>query len=424
MTPGSARPTDSEWRRHGWILAPCMAGILLCSVNNYALGVMIGPLEREFGWSRAEISSGPLIISMIALVCAPLVGLVIDRLGPRPVGLFGVVFYCAAMALMSTTTSDVTSWLALWGLIGLASMFVAPMVWTAAINSRFDKNRGMALALALCGTGIGAATVPLLTNTLVTAQGWRAAYVSLALISGAIVLPLVFFLFHNLKAPAGEARAAKAGGRGQEIRAEMASPSFLKLAGAALLFAIASCALTSNGVPILIGVGFDRATAAGVVGLIGLGSIAGRLGGGYLLDRIDARKVAAVSVLAPVISVSLLLATDGSRPAAVAACLILGLSVGTELDACAYLAARHFGMRNFGTLFGAITGLLLFGNGLAPAAANRVYDVTRSYDLVLMAIIVLCVLAAGLFMLLGKYPQPAAAAEAEPPAAAPAPAAP
>ncbi|CAN7180082.1 MFS transporter [Phenylobacterium sp. LjRoot219] len=402
-----------------------MAGILLCSVNNYSLGVMIGPLEREFGWSRAEISSGPLIISMIALVCAPLVGLVVDRLGPRPVGLFGVVFYCAALALLATTTADVTSWWGLWALIGLASMFVAPMVWTAAINSRFDKNRGMALALALCGTGVGAATVPLLTNSLVAAQGWRAAYVSLALISGAIVLPLVFFLFHNLKAAPAGARPVAAGRRSQEIRAELTSPSFLKLAGAALLFAIASCALTSNGVPILIGEGFDRTTAAGVAGLIGLGSIAGRLGGGYLLDRIDARKVAAVSVLAPVISVSLLLATDGSQPAAIAACLILGLSVGTELDACAYLAARHFGMRNFGTLFGAITGLLLFGNGLAPAAANRVYDVTRSYDLVLLAIIVLCVMAAGLFMLLGKYPEAvSAAADSAPPAAAPAPATP
>lgn len=409
MTPGQLRPVESEWRRHGSILAPCMAGILLCSVNAYALGVMIGPLEREFGWSRAEISIGPLIISMIALVCAPLVGLVIDRAGPRPVGLFGVVFYCAAVALLSTTTPNIVSWWALWGLIGLASMCVAPMVWTAAINSRFEKNRGMALALALCGTGIGAATIPLLTNTLVSAHGWRAAYVSLAAISCAIVLPIVFFLFRNLKAAPPPARAEKAGGRGQEIRAEMGSPSFLKLAGAALLFAIASCALTSNGVPILLGEGLDRATAAGVAGLIGLGSIAGRLGGGYLLDRIDARKVAAISVLAPVISVSLLLATDGSKPAAMAACLVLGLSVGTELDACAYLAARHFGMRNFGTLFGAITGLLLFGNGLAPAIANRVFDVTRSYDIVLVAIIVLCVAAAGLFLLLGKYPQ----AEAE-----------
>lgn len=411
MTPGQPRPVDSEWRRHGWILAPCMAGILLCSVNAYALGVMIGPLEREFGWSRAEISIGPLIISMIALVCAPLVGLVVDRAGPRPVGLFGVVFYCAAVALLSTTTRDVMSWWALWGLVGLASMFIAPMVWTAAINSRFDKNRGMALALALCGTGVGAASVPLLTNTLVTAQGWRGAYVSLAAVSCAIVLPIVFFLFHNLKTAPSQQPAARAGGRGREIRAEMASPSFLKLAAAALLFAIASCALTSNGVPILLGEGLDRATAAGVAGLIGLGSIAGRLGGGYLLDRIDARKVAAISVMAPVISVSLLLATDGSKPAAMAACLILGLSVGTELDACAYLAARHFGMRNFGTLFGAITGLLLFGNGLAPAIANRVYDVTRSYDLVLAAIIVLCVLAAGLFLLLGKYPETEAAEE-------------
>src|SRR5688500_3836857 len=93
---------DSEWRRHGLVLLPCLAGILLCSVNNYSLGVMMTPLEREFGWSRGQISIGPLIISLIAVVFAPLVGLAIDRIGTRPIGLIGVIFYCGALALLGT----------------------------------------------------------------------------------------------------------------------------------------------------------------------------------------------------------------------------------------------------------------------------------------------------------------------------------
>jgi cyanate permease len=178
--------------------------------------------------------------------------------------------------------------------------------------------------------------------------------------------------------------------------------TFLKLAGAASLFALSACALTSNGVPILLREGFDRGTAASLAGLIGIGSIAGRLGGGYLLDRFDAGKVAAVSVLSPIVTAILLLTHGRSERAAATACLVLGLALGTEFDACAYLAARHFERRHFGALFGMLAGLLLFFNGVAPTLANYVYDVTRSYDIVLWAIIPCSVVAAGLFLLLSR----------------------
>jgi hypothetical protein len=108
--------------------------------------------------------------------------------------------------------------------------------------------------------------------------------------------------------------------------------------------------------------------------------------------------------LAPVVTVILLLAFPGQSWAAGLACFVLGLSIGTEVDACAYLAARHFGMRSFGALFGTINGLLLFGTGFAPLASNHVYDVVKSYDPVLWSLIPLCLLTAALFLALGRYP--------------------
>ncbi len=84
---------------------------------------------------------------------------------------------------------------------------------------------------------------------------------------------------------------------------------------------------------------------------------------------------------------------------------IIGLSVGAEVDACAYLAARHFGLRNFGALFGAINGVMLFTNGLAPMIANYVYDVTRSYHIFLWSTLPLCSAAAILFLSIGAYPR-------------------
>jgi predicted MFS family arabinose efflux permease len=397
-------PGLGELRQHWAVLPPCLAGITLCSVHGYSLGVMIPVIERAFGWPRAEISLGLMIISMIALVGAPLVGLAIDRFGPRRIALPGVLLFCFGLAMLSTTR-DLASWLLLWVLLGLGNMLILPTVWTKAINHYFDANRGLALALALCGTGIAAAFVPSLTNGLVEHFGWRHAYVGLGLIGAAITFPIVCLLF---RLPAEDGAPGQAAVprqvQGVSARDGFAQPRFLKLAAATLLFSITICALTTNLVPVLLARGMTPATAAGIAGLLGIGSITGRLVGGFLLDRFDAARVAAVSVAMPIVTVALLLAFPGDRVAAIA-CLILGLAVGTEVDCCAYLAARHFGLRSFGTLFGTMNGLMLFGNGIAPVIANHVFDVTRSYDIVLWAQVPACLGTILLFLLLGPYPQ-------------------
>jgi len=409
MQTGKGAGGFGELRRNWRILPPCLAGITLCSVHGYSLGVMIVPLEREFGWPRAEISGGLFIISLIALFAAPLTGMATDRLGPRRIALTGVVVFCGCLALLSTATPAIGSWWMLWALLAIGNMFILPTVWTKAINSCFDANRGIALAIALCGTGIAAAFVPSLTNLLIESFGWRKAYIGLGLIGALIVFPITWFMFRPVEqaAPAVDDRdkTAAIASSGVSIRHGFAMPSFLKLAGAIWLFSIALCALTTNAVPVLLARGLTPATAAGLAGLIGIGSITGRLVGGFLLDRFDAAKVAAVSVLMPVISVFLLLGFPGSEAAAGLACLVIGLSVGTEVDCAAYLSARHFGLRSFGTLFGTLNGLMLFGNGIAPVMANHVYDVTTSYDIVLWFQVPACIGTALLFLWLGPYPR-------------------
>lgn len=391
-----------EWRDNWRVLPPSLAGVTLCAVHGYSLGVMVAPLEREFHWSRAGITAGPFIIALIAIWAAPMVGFAIDRFGPRRIALAGVALFCGALALLSTATSLYGWWL-LWAVLGVASMFILPTVWTAAINSRFSKNRGMALATALCGTGITAAIFPMLTDYLVTRQGWRGAYVSLAAICFVVVFPLVLLSFRGAHEMRGKPAAPHTMSRA-ELVAAISSRSFLLIVGALTVFSVALCALTTNGVPVLTGRGFGHAEAAQIAGLIGLGSITGRLCGGYLLDRFDAKKVAAISVIAPMLAAVLLLAVPHSGISARIACLLIGLASGTEYDAVAYLAARHFGMKHFGTLFGAMSGVLLLANGLAPLIANHIYDVTKSYDSVLWAQLPLCLAAALLFLALGRYP--------------------
>ncbi len=410
-----------EWRRDWSVVAASLAGITLCSSHGYTIGVMIGPLEEEYGWSRAGITGGLLIISFLAVFLAPLAGRLSDRVGPRKVALAGIPLFCLAFGLLGTASSDIRTWWALWFLLTLGNMCILPTIWTAEINRRFDRNRGMALAFALCGTGLASFLLPPIASRLIPEVGWRGTYAIMAVAGFLVVFPIALWGFRGPKdrlppAPAaGQAHSATAQPVSGELRDEYRSPRYLKLLGASTMFSITICALTTNSVPVLRSMGHSAIAAADTAAWMGLGSVIGRIAGGFLLDRFDAKKVAAASVMAPMVTALLLIYGGDDRLVATAACLILGLAIGTEVDACSYLAARHFGLKNFGALFGMINGLMLLGNGLAPFAANYIYDITRSYDPVLWVQLPACAASAIFFMMLGKYPETAAPAATPPP---------
>ncbi|MCK9564309.1 MAG: hypothetical protein M0R02_16465, partial [Bacteroidales bacterium] len=132
-------------------------------------------------------------------------------------------------------------------------------------------------------------------------------------------------------------------------------------------------------VPILTDGGADPLSAAGMASLIGIFSIVGRLATGLLLDRFPGHFVGAAACLLPIVASALLL-FDGTNPISQAlAAIALGLTLGAEVDVIAYLATRHFGLRNFGALYGALVMALAMGTAFGPLAAGAVFDHFGSY---------------------------------------------
>jgi MFS family permease len=392
-----------EWRRHGIMMPACLIGMVLLPIHSYSLGVMIGPLESEFGWSRSEISAGPLVTSLLTLLLAPVAGRALDRYGPRRIALIGIPLFSVALSLISTAGPNIVSWLAMYAVLAVAIMFIFPTVWTGAIAMRFDRNRGLAMAIALSGTGITSAIIPLTASSLMLEYGWRGAYIGLGLISFIVAYPLVIFLFARDDARVvGEARESRPAHEG--TFSEYRSLRFVLLAAAGLIYSIGATGLGVNAVPVLMEEGFTLSGAAGIAGLIGVGTIVGRFVGGLLLDLFDGRLVATACGFSAMAAAGVLLATDQSTLGASAACLLLGLAAGAEYDACAYLTTRYFPKRNFGAIFGVVGALAGAGSGFAPMIANAVYDVTGTYELVLWGLIPLFIVASALFLALGKYP--------------------
>ena len=181
------------------------------------------------------------------------------------------------------------------------------------------------------------------------------------------------------------------------------SSIFLRLLLVCLAFNITIIALVVHFVPILTDRGADPLKAAGTASLIGLFSIGGRLATGFLLDRYTGSKVGAALFVLPVFgALALLLGGDSFWAQAMAATLI-GFTLGSEIDVIAFVTTQHFGLKNFGGLYGGLLTALSAGAALGPLAASAVFDAQGSYAPYLWLTVVAMAVSS---LLLASLPRP------------------
>lgn len=383
-------------------------GVLVSMLYIYAVGAFVLPLEEEFGWSRTTITSGITIISVIAVVMAPLVGATIDKYGPRKIALVGMVIFCAAYASLSTATGAVWNWILIWVFIAFGDILIKPVVWMSAIASRFVERRGLAMGIAMSGTGIAAAILPLIATLLIESGGWRFAFMVLGIGGAAISLPLMLLFFHagEKKAPSPSPSPSQSTEElpGLTVREGLRTVNFYKLCVACLLMATGIFGLAVHYIPIMEGGGLTSTQSATIAGLVGIASMIGRVGTGFLLDKLPGPVVGGIGFGLPIIACAMLLFTPGSMVGGAIAALVLGLSVGAEIDIAAYLSAGHFGRRKYATLFGTIAGMIALGAGVGAMYLGAMYDFFESYDTVLWTLIPMFAIGSLLVASTGSYP--------------------
>jgi MFS family permease len=403
LTAGEKAGAAGEWRSNWTLVAAATAGMMLSALATGSIGIFMAPLEQEFGWSRAQISSGPALVSFVAMMLATMVGFSADKLGPRRIGIAAAILMCGALAAMGTVSAALWHWWALWAVVGIAASAM-PTVWLAPIMASFSDGRGLALAIVLSGTGVTNALVPIVANYFVVNHGWREGYIAIATLWALFTLPLVLLFFRGLR-PAGRRDLQTSGTLpGLTARQGFRSRLFYMIALAAFLSTVAGVALILNLFPVLVSTGISRGDAAWIAGLMGVATITGRLFGGWLMDRLNAGFIAGFAALLGAALPASLLLWPGSVAAAVAGVAIYGLVGGAKIPAIAYLTGRHLGQRAFGTLYGTISASIALSVALGPLTANIIYDATKSYELVMWAVVPALAIAAVLYMTLGPYP--------------------
>lgn len=403
------RPSASiEWRSNWTLVMAAMVGYSMASVHAGSIGVMMEPIENDLGWSRTEIYSGISLVSIVTMALATFMGAAIDRFGVRRIAIATSAILLGALALMSTTGDTLWGWWGRWLIVGIG-VSAMPTVWVAAVAHRFDASRGLAVAVALSGSGIGTFLAPILAHAMVEQYGWRGGYAALALAWAIIALPLILLFFRGAPSPQGASASRKqsephTAPPGLTSAQALRTGTFWTLLFAGAGATLGGVALILNLVPVLTSTGIGRASAATVAGLIGISTIVGRIAGGWLMDRMSAKWIAAVATISAVVLPLSLLAFPGSAAIAAFAVVVYGVMGGAKVGALVYLASRHLGQRAFGTLYGAINASIALVVALGPLAANYIYDMTLSYEPVMWAAVPVMTVSALLYVSLGSYP--------------------
>lgn len=391
------------------------AGCGLTSIVFYTHGVFAVPIAEATGWLRAEVQFAFTLMSLVALLTAPSVGWLIDRYGARRVGLWGVIWFFAGLALLSRASSSLVVYYAGFVAMAVLGAGTLPVTWTTVVNQWFSQRRGLALGIALSGTGIAASVAPAYAGWLISQFGWQDAYLVLALTATAIALPVTYFFFWS-PAPenaqvASASTAAQAsdahvlqGRGGYELGEALRSYRLWVICSAIALVAGSVAGMITSFVALMIDKSYGFDEAVGFAGAIGISVILGRLIAGVLVDRYWAPAVAAVLLLCPAAAaLALDMATITPLLATVCAALI-GLAAGAELDLLAYFSSRYFGLRRYGSIYG--IGFVFFSvaAGLTPAAFGWVHDAYGDYSLALRTAAVCCTIGALGLLSLGAYP--------------------
>ena len=395
--------TGSEFSHHWLLVLVCAVGIGVgvSALPFYTQGLFIEAWIADFGWTRAQASLGILGSTLALAAVLPVIGSIVDRYGLVTPGMISLLGLSVAYVLLGLFVQSIATFVMLAMLQAILGSASSPLAYTRAINAVFDKQRGLALGVALSGAGLAATFGPTLISKAIDAFGWRGAYYAMALFTLVVGAVIVIVLSRLKGASASTNIDTEAAS--EDFKIAKASRTYWTIMAAIFCLSLGLGGLMIHFVPILLDVGFTTDAAVKIAGVICIAVILGRLLVGFAVDRIFAPRVA-IAILFACICGVLALALLGSA-VAVPAAFVIGFSVGAEVDLIGYLVARYFGIHAYGQIYGRQYSTFLIATGLSPVILGAVRDATGTYTASLLTAAAFMVVSAALFAKLPKFEQ-------------------
>ena len=390
---------ESSPRYAGWrVVAACFVVAMCCwGFGLYSHGVYLAELNRLYGWSAWSISSATTAYYLLTAALVVFISDAIARLGPRRVVLVGACCLCGSVALLAFVT-------ALWQLyavyllmaVGSATMHVASI--SNVLGLWFDRQRGLAISLALNGASSGGILVAPALVIAIAAVGFATAMVGAAVVTAAILLPAIAVWID--RPPARAVETSGAGSAPAAARwtrpAALRSFAFWSVAGPFALALMAQVGFLVHQIA-LLEPALGRTRAGLAVAVLTVAAVAGRVAFGAFALRINLRRLTALSLLS---QAGALLAMTQTTDAAwlFVACAVFGLSAGNLISLPALVIQREFEAASFGMLVGLSTAIGQFTYAFGPGLLGLVRDLTGSYTAALALCMGLEIVAAGMIL--------------------------
>lgn len=338
-------------------------------------------LLREFGWSRTVLAGAFSMFTLVHGLASFPIGWLSDRVGPRRLVATGAVLLVLGLALDAAVTRPWHLYLAFGGLTALG---VAAAGWVPAVTlvQRWYPDRvGTMLGLTSAGVGAGIFLFVPLCQWLIDLLGWRNAWRVVAALMLVWILPATLGLVRDPPAPERRTGASSEAGSEATLRGVVATWRFWLLAAAVLTSAFVNQMLFVHQVAYLVDHGIGALVAASVVGVVGLGSIIGKSGGGWASDTFG-REVTYTCgmalVTASIAALGLLALTPAPGWAYLYGALV-GVGYAVTAPLMPAVVSDLYRGRQFGTIFGSLHIANAVGGSAGPWVAGRIFDASGSY---------------------------------------------
>jgi MFS family permease len=374
VPPGhSALSSTRAWL----LLAASFVTFAIGAAFMHAYTVFLVTFIEVFGWTRAEVSVAYAVSQLVNGASSPVVGMLVDRLGPRRLVLIGGVLLSIGL-IANAHMQALWQVILLYGVVmTLGANCLGLVVFVPLLSRHFVRNRGMAVSIVQSANGFARAFSAPVATVMIAGLGWRGAYLWQGLFMAAVLLPLAA-LFGGLGRASGRRMLD---GSGWTLRQAMRTPHFWLLFAVYLFTGLGSFLVALHQLAFAVDVGFDQLYAAGVLGMGAFLSLPGIIITGTLSDYIGRELSAIVTYGTSIIGVifaMLITGPDQHLLLWLHACFF-GLTWGARGPAITAKTADLFPGPNLG----AILGVISIGTGIGAAAgswmAGFVFDTTGSY---------------------------------------------
>jgi MFS family permease len=380
---------------YGWyIVGACfLITIFTGGIIYFGFTAFLEPIAEEFGWSYAQISLAASLRGLEMGLLAPLMGILVDRWGPRRLIFGGGILVCVGFLVLSRVSS-LTMFFGAFALIAIGMSTCTGTVFMTAVANWFRRKAGLAIGITASGVGFGGLLVPVVTKLIDVLQ-WRMAMVTVGLGMLVIILPLSLLVRHKPEhydyQPDGDVSSAVRRTGSQiytasadvNISAKQAlrNRAFWHLAISAMFSSFVTGAIVTHIMPYLSSLGIARSLSSMVALFLPFASIGGRLSSGWLGDRFGSRQLYAAGFASTTAGLLLFgFVTTREMWLLVPFIITFGLGWGCNVTTRVSLLREYFGRASFGTILGFMSGIMMLGNIAGTPLAGWVFDTWGTYQ--------------------------------------------